>query len=98
MHTLFGRNKREFKYAVPEFIQNLLESGRVEQIIQEKAQYRNQVWFDKLCIHRKYELNNMKKDFQSGAFLTAMKKFVYKLKDDVDISKTMTEQQQQRRF
>ncbi|KAK3101449.1 hypothetical protein FSP39_003668 [Pinctada imbricata] len=83
---VIGEGKRDFQRRIPEFLNEILESDKIEKITKAKKGNRDQDWFDRVDLHRRYELSKMKQCFKSPAFLNAMKRFVYHLQDGEDLS------------
>ncbi|KAK3588127.1 hypothetical protein CHS0354_012184 [Potamilus streckersoni] len=79
---ILGENKTDFLSELPEFLIDFCGSKRGEEILRKKRDKRTDLWLQELEMHRFEELEKMKRNFVSQEFQTAMKKFVYHLKDN----------------
>ncbi|KAL3831406.1 hypothetical protein ACJMK2_023157 [Sinanodonta woodiana] len=82
---ILGENKADFLSKLPEFLIDLCGSKNAEEIVKIKRVKRTDLWLLELEKHRFEELEKMKINFCSQEFLTAMKKFVYHLKDNESV-------------
>lgn len=77
LDKVFLMNKEDMMMALPEYLHELQLNGKIDDVIRTKRTKRDSNWRWLINQHRAFELTQMRQNFRSTEFLTAMHNFVY---------------------